>query len=54
MMPIPLQYFQFIIVLSKDKIVEEGTHTELMTNKATYYNLLKAQSMNKNTENENE
>ncbi|PIE98588.1 MAG: hypothetical protein CR988_02435 [Treponema sp.] len=46
-----IEYADKIIVLSKGKIVEEGTHTELMTNKAAYYNLLKAQNITKIGEN---
>lgn len=40
-----------IVVLLKGKVIEEGTHTELMEKQGAYYNLVTSQGLN-NTEEE--
>ncbi|MEZ4857927.1 MAG: ABC transporter ATP-binding protein [Flavobacteriaceae bacterium] len=40
-----IQNADMIVVLSKGKIVEQGKHQELLTQKGTYYNLVEMQSL---------
>jgi subfamily B ATP-binding cassette protein MsbA len=40
-----IQKADLIVVMKKGEIVEQGTHQELITNKATYFNLVNMQSL---------
>ncbi len=44
-----IQHVDKIIVLSKGRIIEQGTHQELLANKMHYYSLYKLQYQNKNS-----